>query len=66
MTTRKYVYIPKILDNVLLFTSKSKQIMKFSEKRGFNSCYGVIRYADFKNNIVNNIWLIFVVVYNQK
>ena len=35
---------------------KSKQISELSQKRGFNGSTGVIGYADFEYNIVNNIF----------
>ena len=43
---------------------KSKQILELSQKHGFNGSMGVIGYADSEYDTVNNIWKIFVVVYD--
>ena len=43
---------------------KSKQIPELSQKRGFNVTTGVIRYADSEFDNVNDMWQIFVVVYD--
>ena len=51
---------PQAFQNVLYLLicgvyQESKQIIKFSCKRGLNGCPGVIRYVDSEYAIVNNI-----------
>ena len=41
--------------HLLLFTTKSKQILELYQKRGSNDSTWVIGYADSEYDIVNNI-----------